>query len=80
MNFIPKLCEGGLFRNVVRSDAVNHDVVEIETTFGTNQPSATLNDLSFLNHDEAQGTGTSAIGISSFKIDGSPVHVFSPSA
>jgi hypothetical protein len=59
---------------------VNHDVVEIETTFGTNQPRATLNDLSFPNNDEAQGTGTSVISISSFKIDGSPVHVFSPNA
>lgn len=79
MNFIPQLCESGLIRNVLRGDPVNHDVVEIEANLGgTNQPRATLDDLSFLNHDEAQSTGASAISIGSFKIDGSPIHVLSP--
>jgi len=52
------------------------DVVEIEADLGgTNQPRATLDDHSFLNHDEAQSTGASAISIGSFKIDGRPVHI-----
>jgi hypothetical protein len=32
-----------------------------------------------LNHDETQSTGASTISIGSFKIDGSPAHILSPS-
>jgi len=79
MNFIPKLRETGLIRNLVRGDAVNHDVVGIEKHLGgTNQPRATLDDPSCMNHDEAKSAGASAISISSFKIDSSPVHVSAP--
>jgi hypothetical protein len=60
---------------LVRRDAVKHDVVAIEAPFGgTNQLRATLDDLRFPNHDEAQSTGAGTISISSFKIDGSPAH------